>query len=80
MGRFDSEQTDIEKIKRYLIDTERFRLEALYPNSDAWRRPENIAESMMCVGYAMSMLDNYKRQIDQMSDQEVINLYKGRTY
>ena len=66
----------IERIKLELLEIVEKRLRERYPDGDAWRPPSNFADTMGCVGCAQAELDNYKRALEEMSDEEVVNLYK----
>ena len=66
---------DIETMRAALIEREERRLREQYSDEDAWRTPRNFADSMMCVGYAMFVLNHYKEKVEKMSETTVINLY-----
>ncbi|MBR6514949.1 MAG: hypothetical protein IKT46_08980 [Clostridia bacterium] len=66
---------DVDKIKSELLEAEEKRLRQIYPDYDSWRAPQNIADSIGCVGYAQVLLNNFKAKLNNMTDTEIIKLY-----
>ena len=80
MAEFDineNGEVSVAEMKSALCDKEEASLKKQYSDYDSWRRPENLGESMMGVGYAAELLNNYKNKIEKMSEEEIVSLYKS---
>lgn len=67
----------VAEMKSALCDKEETSLKKRYSDYDSWRRPQNIGESMMGVGYAAELLNNYRNKVETMNEDEVVKLYRS---
>ena len=74
---FKNNMPSRSEIEKLLYDIEEKLLKKKYPDYDAWRTPQNLADSMGCIGFAIVELNNYENRLKNMSDEEILDLYKS---